>query len=75
MILKFFFFFYFEKLNDFDYTPFYIPPSIDMNKYLKSNSSYENMVSHENISNSSTIKKGKKEYTPPDYDKNWADEF
>ena len=73
--MKFFEDFDFEKLNDFDYTPFYIPPSIDMNKYLKSNSSYENMVSHENISNSSTIKKGKKEYTPPDYDKNWADEF
>jgi hypothetical protein len=42
---------------------------------LKINSPYENIVSHENISNSSTIKKGKKDYVPPDYDKNWADEF
>ena len=73
--MKFFEDFDFEKLNDFEYTPNYIPPNVDLNKYLKINSPYENIVSHENISNSSTIKKGKKDYVPPDYDKNWADEF
>jgi cGMP-dependent protein kinase len=73
--MKFFEDFDFEKLNDFEYTPDYIPPNVDLNKYLKINSPYENIVSHENISNSSTIKKGKKDYVPPDYDKNWADEF
>ncbi len=73
--MKFFEDFDFEKLNNFEYTPNYIPPNVDLNKYLKINSPYENIVSHENISNSSTIKKGKKDYVPPDYDKNWADEF
>ena len=65
----------FHKLNDFNYDPPFKPETNDTSKYLDINSSYENIVNHETIFNSSTIKKGKKEHIPHDYDKNWADEF
>ena len=48
-----------------------------MNKYLSTDCSYENMVTHEqtNINTSTFNKKGKKEHITSDYDKNWAIEF
>ena len=74
--MKFFENFDFEKLNDFCVLNF-IPITTDMNKYLSTDCSYENMVSHEqpNINTSTFNKKGKKEHIPSDYDKNWAIEF
>ena len=73
--MSFFEGFDFEKLNDFIIEPPYKPFTVDMNKFLNNDCPYENMVSHEQPNNCSTLKKGKKEQIPPDYDKNWANEF
>ena len=73
--MSFFDDFDFEQLSDFIIEPPYIPPTVDMNKYLNIECPYENMVSHEQSNTSTSIKKGKKEQIPADYDKNWANEF
>ena len=73
--MSFFDEFDFEKLNDFIIEPPYKPVTLDMSKYLSNECPYENIVSHDQNINSTSLKKGKKEQIPPDYDKNWANEF
>ena len=43
--------------------------------HLSNEYPYENIVSHGQNINPTSLKKGKKEQIPPDYDKNWANEF
>ena len=72
--MRFFNDFDFVQLNDFRLNPPYIPHTNDMSGFLSNESPYEIMLSHETFNTSSSVKK-KREYIPPDYDKNWANEF
>ena len=55
--MKFFEGFDFQKLSDFYYQPPYKPDYVDLSKFLEINSSYENLVSHETIRSSTSLKK------------------
>ena len=61
----------FDKLNDFKLTPPYIPQTSDLTQYLSQENLYEDMVSTDHT----ITKKKEKEEFPPDYNRNWADEF
>ena len=67
----FFLDFDFDKLNDFKLTPPFIPQTSDLTQYLSQENFYEDMVSTDHT----ITKKNYKEDFPPDYDRNWADEF
>ena len=62
-----------DKLVDFKLVPPYIPGKNDMSNYLKIKNPFERMVM-EDIQNGNEGGKKHSE-APPNYNKNWADEF